>query len=71
MTGPIARGDCELVRRQLAALSAADPQLAELYRALGRRAVDLAVRKGTISPESAAALGEALAGPVTSAGDAE
>ena len=71
LTGPIARGDCELVRRQLAALSAADPQLAELYRALGRRAVDLAVRKGTISPESATALGEALAGPVTSAGDAE
>jgi predicted short-subunit dehydrogenase-like oxidoreductase (DUF2520 family) len=34
MTGPIVRGDTELVRRQLAALAALDPGLGDLYRTL-------------------------------------
>ena len=34
LTGPIVRGDIELVRRQFAALLAKDPRVAELYRAL-------------------------------------
>jgi predicted short-subunit dehydrogenase-like oxidoreductase (DUF2520 family) len=39
LTGPIARGDREVVRAHLAALP---PELVPLYRALGRRGVDLA-----------------------------
>jgi len=75
LTGPIARGDCELVRRQLAALAGIDPQLAAIYRVMGRRVIELALRKATISDQAASALREALAaggggGPVTSGGAA-
>jgi len=34
LTGPVARGDAAVVSRQLAALTALDPRLAEAYRAL-------------------------------------
>jgi predicted short-subunit dehydrogenase-like oxidoreductase (DUF2520 family) len=50
LTGPIRRGDAATVERHLAAL-ASRPDLAELYRALGRRAVVLA----RSAPEPAAA----------------
>jgi predicted short-subunit dehydrogenase-like oxidoreductase (DUF2520 family) len=46
LTGPIARGDHAVVARQLAALRAFSPQLAEIYRALGVTAVDLARAQG-------------------------
>jgi predicted short-subunit dehydrogenase-like oxidoreductase (DUF2520 family) len=44
MTGPIARGDAELVERQFTALEAANPRVATLYRALAAstaRVVDM------------------------------
>ncbi len=47
LTGPIARGDAEVVRSQLAALSPTDPQVAEVYRALGSLALDLSARQGS------------------------
>jgi len=53
LTGPIARGDIETVRRHLAAIGGQDLPLATMYRALGAMTVDLAVRKGSISPETA------------------
>lgn len=56
LTGPIARGDVETVRRHLAALGGAD---AALYRALGRATLDLAHHP----PEVRRALEEALAEP--------
>ncbi len=56
LTGPIARGDEALVARQLEALAAARPPLAALYRALGHRAVELALDKGTIDEKKAGAL---------------
>jgi predicted short-subunit dehydrogenase-like oxidoreductase (DUF2520 family) len=45
LTGPIRRGDAETVGRHLAALTGRPEELA-LYRALGRRAVELASRAG-------------------------
>jgi predicted short-subunit dehydrogenase-like oxidoreductase (DUF2520 family) len=47
LTGPIVRGDAETVRRHLAAMRAAGlGELAELYRAVGKRTAELARRRG-------------------------
>jgi predicted short-subunit dehydrogenase-like oxidoreductase (DUF2520 family) len=46
LTGPIVRGDAGTVRKHLAALTQADPELAELYRLLGRRTLRLAAERG-------------------------
>jgi predicted short-subunit dehydrogenase-like oxidoreductase (DUF2520 family) len=56
LTGPIARGDERVVKRQLRELAAADAELADVYRALGRWTVELALRKGSIDPEKASRL---------------
>jgi predicted short-subunit dehydrogenase-like oxidoreductase (DUF2520 family) len=45
LTGPIARGDAEVVGVQVGAITARDRELAELYEALGRKTLDLARRK--------------------------
>jgi predicted short-subunit dehydrogenase-like oxidoreductase (DUF2520 family) len=45
LTGPIARGDAATVAAQVEAIAGHDPDLAELYRALGRRTLTLARRK--------------------------
>jgi predicted short-subunit dehydrogenase-like oxidoreductase (DUF2520 family) len=49
LTGPIARGDHAVVARQLAALRAFDPRIAEIYRALGVMAVELSRAQGGAS----------------------
>ncbi len=41
LTGPIARGDTATVASHLEALDTVDPELAALYRALGRRTLEL------------------------------
>jgi predicted short-subunit dehydrogenase-like oxidoreductase (DUF2520 family) len=46
LTGPIARGDSETVRRNLQALNAVGRETRELYRAAGRRTLALAERRG-------------------------
>ncbi len=51
LTGPIARGDYELVKRQINSLSAS-PDVADLYKSLGRVALDLSHEQGTASKES-------------------
>lgn len=61
LTGPIARGDVDTVRRHLAALDQAAPETATLYRALALRTVPLATRKGTLTTERATELRQALA----------
>jgi predicted short-subunit dehydrogenase-like oxidoreductase (DUF2520 family) len=48
LTGPIARGDVQTVERHLAALDATDVELADIYRQLGRRTVQLARKAGKI-----------------------
>jgi len=56
LTGPIARGDVETVRRHLEAVERQLPDLLPLYKALGREAVEVASAKGTLSEGSAAEL---------------
>lgn len=46
LTGPVARGDHEVVARQIDALAVWDPRLAAIYRALGVMALDLARAQG-------------------------
>jgi predicted short-subunit dehydrogenase-like oxidoreductase (DUF2520 family) len=60
LTGPIARGDSALVSRQLAALDAWDGEIALIYRALGRVALDLSQLRGTASQDDLAKLRELL-----------
>ncbi len=53
LTGPIRRGDAETIRRHLEALRGR-PDLAETYRALARRAVEIAARiDGPDAPDRA------------------
>jgi predicted short-subunit dehydrogenase-like oxidoreductase (DUF2520 family) len=53
LTGPVRRGDAETIRRHLEALRAR-PDLAETYRALARRAVEIAARiDGSDAPDRA------------------
>lgn len=46
LTGPVARGDAAVVERQLEALQALDPRMADAYRALNAIALDLARAQG-------------------------
>ncbi len=61
LTGPIARGDVHTVAAHLAALDATAPDLAELYRQLGRRTVRLARKAGKIDEQTAERLMAVLA----------
>lgn len=62
LTGPLLRGDVSTVRGHLDAIDRLAPRARELYRAAARREVALAVDRGVLAPERAAAL-EALLGP--------
>jgi predicted short-subunit dehydrogenase-like oxidoreductase (DUF2520 family) len=53
LTGPIARGDAQLVARQYRDVASADAKLGELYRHLGDWTVDIALRGGNIDQEQA------------------
>lgn len=46
LTGPIARGDVDTIRAHLESIQKLDPDLAELYRQLGRRTLRLAAARG-------------------------
>jgi predicted short-subunit dehydrogenase-like oxidoreductase (DUF2520 family) len=60
LTGPIARGDVDTVRGHLEAMETATPDIVPMYRLLGRRAVELALHKGTLAPDDAERLKELL-----------
>ena len=60
LTGPIARGDHEVVARQLARLGELDPRLAAVYRHLGVIALELARSQGGAEPRSLARIGRVL-----------
>lgn len=62
LTGPIARGDVDTVRRHLDALRAAAPELVDGYVAMALRTLVVARAKGTIGEEAAAALEHLLVG---------
>ncbi len=53
LTGPVARGDTEIVQNHLDALGEKAPQWLALYKALGRHTVELAEAKGSLSAEVA------------------
>jgi len=53
LTGPIARGDVGTVRGHLAALHRAPGDLVRLYVALGRKTVEVALRKGKLDRKAA------------------
>lgn len=56
LTGPIARGDVQVVKAHLDWLGTHRPDLVALYVALGRSTVTVARRKGTLGTSDAAAL---------------
>lgn len=60
LTGPVSRGDAEVVARQLATLEAFDPQIADAYRALNRIALELARAQGGASAAALDAVAQAL-----------
>lgn len=60
LTGPVARGDADVIARQFAALGAVDPRIADAYRALNGIAVDLAQAQGRASAAALAAVRAAL-----------
>jgi len=60
LTGPVARGDAAVLTRQLAALEALDPRIADAYRALNRIALDLARQQGGASAAALDAVEQVL-----------
>jgi predicted short-subunit dehydrogenase-like oxidoreductase (DUF2520 family) len=51
LTGPVARGSLDVVRGHLEALEKREPDLARLYRELGRRMLALARERGTLDAD--------------------
>lgn len=60
LTGPIARGDDQVVSRQLEAMYGWNPQYAEIYRDLGRVALQLSRQQGNASELALQTLAELL-----------
>lgn len=60
LTGPLLRGDVATVRGHLAAMDRLAPRARELYLAVARREVALAVGRGELSPDRAAQLDAVL-----------
>ncbi len=53
LTGPIARGDVETVRKHVNALSTGQPDKTGIYRVMGLKTLEIALAKGRISLETA------------------
>lgn len=62
LTGPIARGDIETVRRHLQDIADKTPELLAVYKMLGRQTIGIAVAKKTLSDADAGRL-DALLSP--------
>ncbi len=60
LTGPVARGDADVVARQLAALDSLDTRIADAYRALNQIALELARAQGGASAAALNAVAQAL-----------
>lgn len=63
LTGPIARGDVEVVKRQAAALAAADPRIAAVYQSMGLIATDIASGEAKADAASLTAIEALLRAP--------
>ncbi|WP_423748159.1 Rossmann-like and DUF2520 domain-containing protein [Frankia canadensis] len=68
-TGPVRRGDVGTVRAHLEALTAVDPAVAEVYRALARFTARELAGAGLLPPAGRSGLDAALAGPTGSTRD--
>jgi predicted short-subunit dehydrogenase-like oxidoreductase (DUF2520 family) len=64
LTGPMTRGDVGTLALHLEVLGRHAPDVLPLYRAAAEREVALAEARGSVSPESAAALRRVLATPI-------
>ena len=53
LTGPIARGDIETVKRHIEAIGKKSPELLDLYNTLGFHTIGIAESKGSLSEKSA------------------
>ncbi len=62
LTGPVARGDSTLVAGQLSDLSEWRPETGEIYRLLGRVALELVQKRGTLPAEALKGLEKVLEG---------
>ncbi len=60
LTGPIARGDWQVVAGHLAALAGEETELKSLYQVLGKNTIGVALEKGSINREQAERLREIL-----------
>ena len=63
LTGPTVRGDDGTVRAHRAAIASAARAVEPVYDALIERAIEVAVRRGAVTPEGAERLRSALATP--------
>lgn len=64
LTGPVARGDADVVARQMNALRTLDPRIEETYRSLNAIALDLARVQGGAAPAAFDAVAAALHGAI-------
>ncbi|GAE88333.1 Rossmann-like and DUF2520 domain-containing protein [Acetivibrio straminisolvens] len=53
LTGPISRGDHSVVGEHVKALNALDKELENMYKVMGRKTVEVARKKGTLTNEAA------------------
>jgi predicted short-subunit dehydrogenase-like oxidoreductase (DUF2520 family) len=53
LTGPIARGDVDVIRGHLEALKTVDPRFTDIYRAISRLTVEVGIKKGSLEPNRA------------------
>jgi predicted short-subunit dehydrogenase-like oxidoreductase (DUF2520 family) len=67
LTGPMTRGDRGTVARHLATLGQHAPGVVPLYLAAAEREIELAMRRGALTPEAAAELRSTLAGALATA----
>jgi predicted short-subunit dehydrogenase-like oxidoreductase (DUF2520 family) len=62
LTGPIARGDAGTIRKHHEAFRKKLPHLLDFYQEMGRFTVDIALKKGTLSPDGAQDIKQLLRG---------
>ncbi len=60
LTGPIARGDIETLKRHLTTMEKMDPAMRKLYCQIGLRTIGIAVEKGTVDNVAAQAMRKLL-----------
>lgn len=60
LTGPVVRGEAQLVGQQLDAIMALDPEIAETYHSLAMRALEIAEQRSDVRPDLLRVLRSAL-----------